>query len=367
MGAFLAQHRLRRGEQRALARLLEKSVRTMRTWQRQAGKTGLPGRPRHSAEAREKARAQTERVRRTLVCGQDGWRSVSSELEREGVVVPVRLIQESLRALKAEQRQRVRARIEEQRVHVEVLARDALWALDQTQVLRDEHGLLESLVVRECLVPHTLGLSIGPPACGADVVGLLERAAEERGSWPFVVQMDNGPENKNAEVQACLREARVIALWNEPRTLEHNARAERTIGSLKRASGLGTQRSGGADATQGPVCTRQPGVSSTRTSLCARLLAAWERLEHAPRAQLDGLSPAELDRIAPGAEDHASRARFYTEVCEELRKIALAPNKPRARRKEEREAIWCALERHGLVTRTRGGRPIPTLKAEAVS
>lgn len=367
VGRFLARHKLPHGEQRALAQLLGKNARTLRAWKARSGEELFPGRPPHPDNARAQAREHTERVWRTLESGYDGWRGVQAELEREEVFVPVRLIQESLRVLKYEQHQRERLRIEEQRVHVEVLARDALWALDQTQVSRDTQGVLESLVVRECLVPHTLGLSIGPSACGTDVVELLGRTAAERGSWPFVLQMDNGPENKNAEVKACLQEARVIALWNEPYTPEHNARAERTIGSLKRASGLDRPAERSADPTRGHVCTREPDVLSTRARLCARLFSAWERLEHAPRAALEGLSPAELDRIAPRAEDHASRARFYTEACEELRKIALAPNEPRARRKQEREAIWCALEKHGLVTRTRGGRPIPTLKAEGVS
>jgi hypothetical protein len=82
---------------------------------------------------------------------------------------------------------------------------------------------------------------------------------------------------------------------------------------------------------------------------------------------LDGPTPVELDRIAPRADDHASRDCFYAEVSKSLQRIALAPLDARARRKAEREAIWSALQSNGLVRRTRGGCPIPTVKGGAIS
>jgi hypothetical protein len=355
---YLARHRLRHGEQKALARLLRTTPRTLRSWRDREGASGSPGRPAHARCARQAAWLQTERAWHALPRGHDGWRSVVAYLERAGVSVPVRLVQECLRELGREARARERERIAERRVHVEVLARDALWALDQTHVMRDEQGELKALVVREGLVAHTLGISVGPPAAGVDVVRLMRQVAQERKTWPFVLQMDNGSENKNAEVAACLREARVIALWNEPGTPEHNGRVERTLGSLKRAAGLGQGRRPQAAGT--PL--------ERRTSLCARLIAAWKHLDaDTPRAALSGLTPVELDRIAPRVEDRASRARFYTDVSEELQQLARAPLSARARRKHEREAIWRALEEYGLVTRTRGGRLVPTAKAEGIS
>ena len=364
----LSTHRLRHGELNVLAQALQVSTRTLRTWREREGRAGSPGRPGHSARAREEARALTERARQALCRGHDGWRSVCARLEREGVRVPVRLVQESLRGLKRQARERERTRIAAARVHVEVLARDAVWSLDQTHLRRDEQGELKALLVREGLVPHTLGLSIGPPACGADVVRLLQHVARLRATWPLVIQLDNGPENKNVEVGACLKAERVIALWNEPRTPEHNARAERSIGSLKRATGLDEGKSEGDECSQVPVSLREPGVFRTRAGLCARLLAAWENLDAGtPRASLDGLTPAELDKIAPRAEDQVCRARFYAEACEELRRVALAPLNARARRKAEREVIWCALQKSGLVTRTRGGCLVPALKGEGIS
>lgn len=352
MGQYLATHRLQHGELTTLARYLGESTRTLRTWKARAGESRPPGHPAHSAAARARALAECERVWGELPRGHDGWRSVSAVLEREGVQVAVRLVQASMRELKRCARERERERIEERRVHVEVLARDALWTLDQTHVLRDADGELKALAVRESMVPRTLGLSIGPPACGRDVVRLLKRTAEERGGWPFVIQVDNGRENKNAEVEECLREVRVIALWNEPHTPQHNPRGERGFCDLKMASDLDV-----------PLL-----AAITRKDACARLLHAWARLDRdTPRYALHGLTPVELDRIAPRAEDLANRDRFYAEVCLELERIALEPNSARARCKLAREAIWRALERHSLVNRTRGGCPIPTVKAVVIS
>lgn len=367
MGSFLATYRLRHGDLVALARTVGVSPRTLRNWRDREGRSGSPGRPRHGEAVREAAREHTERAWRALPSGQDGWRSVCEVHLREGLAVPLRLVQESLRALKREQRARERTRIAEQRVHVEVLARDALWSLDQMHVSRDEQGALKALAVRDGLSPHTLGLSLGPPPGGQDVMRLLGHTAAVRGAWPLVLQVDNGPENKNADVERCLRSAQVIVLWNEPRTPEHNPRIERSIGSLRRASGLGKRRTRGADPSQGPVCLSEAGVLETRTSLCARLLHSWRHLDETPRAGLLGLTPVELDRLAPRAEDLVCRARFYREVCEELRRVALEPIGARARRKLERETIWNALQRFGLVTRTRGGRLVPTVKAEGIS
>lgn len=364
---YFATHKLKRGELARIARLVDRSVRTLWNWRRE-GQHGSPGHPPHSAEAKAWALEECRRVWAGLPRGHDGEGSVLAALVREGVEVPLRLVRESVKALKAERRARVEQRIEDNRVHVTVLAKNAVWALDQTQLARHEQGVRTGLVVREAVAPLVLGASVGPPAVGADVVRLLECTARERGAWPFVVQMDNGPENKNHEVREVLTRHRVIALWNEPRTPQHNARAERTIGDLKRAGGFHTRAARGAGATQGPVCSLEVGLLDTDSSLCVRLFAAWRTLnEETPRPQLGGLTPAELDRIAEQAEDRACRARFYTHVCSELERIARAPENARALRKLQREVIWSALQEFGLVTRTRGGMPVPTVKAEGIS
>jgi transposase InsO family protein len=351
VGVYLKTHPRRRGEQKALARTVRVSTRTLRTWRRRAGRSGSPGRPPHSAEARALARAVIEPLWSALPQGHNGWRTVLEVLERKGIQIPTRLVQESVRVLKREAAAAERRRIEKNRVHVDVHARNALWALDQTHLMHDTRGGLKSLAVRDCVAPHVLGLSLGPPACGQDVVRLLVRVAAQRDAWPLVIQLDNGSENRNAQVGDLLRARRVIALWNQPRTPQHNPRIERSIGSLKCASGLDESDN-----------------AATREHTCARLFDAWDRLDaRTPRASLGGLTPVELDAIAPEAEDFVRRDCFYTQVSEELRRIALVPLRARARRKAEREAIWCALQTYGLVTRTRGGCLVPTAKAEGIS
>ena len=349
VGVYLSTHRLQHGELKRLAEHVGTTTRTLRNWRGREGQSGSPGRPPHSAEARAQAREQTERVWKPLPCGHNGSRSACAALGRDGVDIAVRLVRDSVRDLKREAKQRERRRIEANRMHVDVLVRDAIWALDQTQLLPRKVDDLRALVVRECFVPHTLGLSIGGPACGRDVVRLLEQVARDRGVWPLVLQLDNGPENRNGVVRACLRRRRVIVLWNEPRTPQHNPRVERSIGSLKRASGLG-------------------GLAATREAASDRLIATWRALDaQTPRVGLMGLTPAELDRIGPRADDRVRRARFHEDARRELQRVAVAQLDARARRKAQREAIWRTLERHGLVTRTRGGCPIPTLKGEEIS
>lgn len=358
MGAYLASHRVKHGELTVLARLSGKSVRTLHNWKRRGGQSGRPGRPAHSVEEKLAARLSIEPVWRALLPGHDGWRTVKTCLLRDGIKRPTRLVQDIVRELKAERAARKQQRIEEQRTHVEVLVRDAMWSSDQTHLGRDADGEIKGLAVRDALCSRSLALSVGPPACAADVVRLLEHAAEVRGTWPLLLSLDNGSENKNALLEERLRREHVIVLWNEPHTPQHNARAERTIGDLKRASGLAVCVNADADPMRVPVACSEPGVLATRESVYMRLRAAWRTLdEQTPRASLGGLTPIELDRIAPRAEDRVCRDRFYRELCLELERIALEPGTKRARRKMEREAIWRALERFGLVKRTRGGRP----------
>ena len=102
----------------------------------------------------------TERVWSTLPPGHDGWRSVCAVLAREGVRVPTRLVQASLVELRRDARERQQQRIEQNRQHVEVLARNAVWAMDKMHVARDAHGVLEAEVVRETVAPHALVRSL---------------------------------------------------------------------------------------------------------------------------------------------------------------------------------------------------------------
>jgi hypothetical protein len=100
-----------------------------------------------------------------------------------------------------------------------------------------------------------------------------------------------------------------------------------------------------------------------RSSRIARLMYEWADAActlnaHTPRPDLGGLTPDELDRIAPHAEDRVSRARFYHDACAALARAAAEHPHGRARRMAERDAIYSTLEQHRLLTRTRGGQPL---------
>ena len=366
---YLANHPLRHGELAVLTREIGVSARTLFSWRHRGGRVGRCGRPPRPQEERVQARALIEPRWKALARGHQGWRTARAALERDKLVVPTRLVQETLRGLRRERAQREREQRKKSRVHVEVLVRDGVWALDQFFIGRDAHGAMTALECGDRCTRRTLSLSLGPPACGKDVVALLEQAAHEHGGvWPFVVQVDNGSENINAKVAACLREHQVILLRNLPHTPQHNAFAEHNNGDLQRASGLDKASRRRAKALECPVCLADPGVLATGASCAAKLTLAWHALDVCtPRASLGNLTPCELDRIAPRAEDRACRAHFYTQVCQELECIARSGASKRDLRKQEREAIWCALERHGLVQRTRGGLPVRALKSEVIS
>lgn len=357
MGAYLATHRLRHGELVRLAERVGVSTRALREWRARAGQVG-PVRPAH----RPRASAPTAEVEvkanelwRALLRGHDGWRTLLCELVRAGIALARRLVQALVRRFKRERAERAKERIERERVHTDVQARDALWSCDESFLTRDERGETRALALRETCVPLTPWLSIGPPARSADVVRALERTAEVRGAWPFVVAFDNAKVNKSHAVARTLAEHRVIALLNLEHTPQHNAFVERGIGDLKLAAGLDAHAERGADPVQAPVRVSEPGVLETRASLRAHLLSIRDALDHTPRYALGGSTPAEIDSRAPRAEDRARRDDFYADARAALERVAALQLDRRARRRAERDAIFSTLEKHGLVVRTRGG------------
>lgn len=75
---------------------------------------------------------------------------------------------------------------------------------------------------------------------------------------------------------------------------------------------------------------------------------------HPPRRRFGGLTPAEIDSLAPRAEDPVCRARFYADACAPLACVARQVLDNRARCRAEREVVLSMLEAHSLVVRTRG-------------
>ena len=362
-----AKERLRRGELALHSSVLKVAPRTLRKWRDQDGALPPMGRPR---QAEETWRAAVVPVARAWQS--QGWSSgrpcVLEALKRAGIKIPVTIVRELLRELKARRKRVLVRRRAQEMQHVEVRARDALWSEDATHLGRDEQGKVEALAVKDAGTTTSIEQSIGGPSCGPDVLALLVRAKLVRGALPLVLGVDNGPANKNELVLSWLRSERVIVLWNVPHTPQHNPWAESFNGELKcELDALGELVVQVADRSEGPVSLSEPGVSATKRHFRACIPRVARLLNGRVRPSRGGFTAAQLDRILPHAEDLVDRARFYDTACAAIRRAVHGIDDPRARRRAEREAILCTLEQFGLVTRTRGRRPAPCLKAVRLS
>lgn len=368
VGRHLARKEARRGELRLFAEVLDVEPRTLRKWRALAGSLPPMGRPLRPEEEWSRAVWRVARAWQAL-----GWSSgrpsVQAWLRARGQVISDGIVRELLAELKR-RRTLARARKREaERVHVRVRARDAAWSGDGTQLGRDERGAkIVAQGLKDVATTRVLALSLGGPPCAQDTLAQLEAAERERGTLPHVVVFDNGPEYRNQLVMSWLAERKVTVLWNVPHTPEHNAWAECLNGELKeelRARGELPER--GADPSQwhGSLC--EAGVPSMRAHFERCVPRAQAVLNARTRPSRGGLTAGQLDRIRPRAEDLVQRARFYETACTAIEAAVQGIDDARARRRAEREAILCTLERFGLVTRTRGPWPATPSKAERLS
>jgi hypothetical protein len=350
------------------AEVLDVSPRTLRKWRDQAEHCPVMGRP---PLAQVSWRAAVVPVARAWQS--QGWSAgrprVLDALKQAGIEIPVTIVRELLKELKARRRGYLARKRAALCKHVRVRARDAVWSEDATHLGRDEHGKVEALCVKDAGTTTSIAQSIGGAARGEDVLALLKRAKLVRGRLPLVLGMDNGPANRNELVCSYLAAERVVVLWNVPHTPEHNAPIESHFGELKlELEALDELVPPMPDPSQVPVCLSEAGVSSTRAHFqrCVPRLA--RRLnEQRVRTSRGGFTAAQLDKILPHVEDLVSRDHFYDTACAAIRSAVQGIDEARARRRAEREAILCTLEQFGLVTRTRGRGPATCSKAERLS
>lgn len=341
--------RLCHGDQLRLSQRLGVSTRTLRNWRAQGSSSGPArrdlGRPSSPRQPWSVLR-WTVKTWRGLVGGHDGWRTLLLEAQRAGLALSTRWLQQIVAELKRRDAARARSRVEQNRQHVEVHAKNAIWADDELFLGRDEEGEMRGRVVRDGMCPEVLAFSVGPPAEAEDMVAIWEVTRAVRGCLPLVMSLDNGRAGRSLLVRAYLARHQVIALYNEPHVPQHNALVEREIGDLRRAVDAGRELWGALSGL--------PREQRTTWLLAHWGRMAWHLNAMVPRPSLGGMTPYELDRLAPSAEDRTSRARFYHDCTDALARVASANLPPRARRRAEREAVYRTLEAHGLVTRTRG-------------
>jgi integrase-like protein len=310
-------------------------VKTLRNWERNPPRR--PGRPPRSEEERERAAGLVEEA---YAAGRGtGIRTITRALSG---AVPERLVREVLPEIKLRARRRLEERLLSARVHVEVRARDTLWSLDQTHVGRDRAGqALWALILRDVATTTTIDLAVGRAAKGRDVVLLLERARISRGGAPYVLVIDNGPENVNAEVAAWCALLGVILMRNLPHTPQHNPWVEHGHRELKEATGLGK------------------GVVIDDAHLAERLLrdaaASIDRRRLRPSR---GWSTAcAVDAQLPRSYTLVPRTTFRAACVRRTHQYLQTAPKGRARRLAERHAVLDVLEHFRLTKTTRGGAP----------
>jgi hypothetical protein len=367
VGRLLARKEARRGELRLIAEVLDVEPRTLRNWRAQAGSLPKMGRPPRTEEEWRRAVWPVARAWKSL--GRSSGRPrVQVLLLEQGHVIADEVVRALLAELKRRRRRTLANKLAAERVHVHVEARDALWSGDGSHLGREGAEKVVALAVKDVATTRSLALSIGGPPRALDTLALLCTAERERGTLPHVVVLDNGPENRNRLVMAWLAARHVTVLWNVPHTPEHNSWAECFNGELKeelRARGEFGKR--GAHPSPGPGSLTEAGGSSTRAHFERCVPRALATLQARPRPSRGGLTAAQLDGIRPRAEDLVQRARFYETACAAIEAAVQGIHNARARRRAEREAILCTLERFGLVTRTRGRGPATCSKAERLS
>jgi transposase InsO family protein len=316
-----------------MASLLGVSERTLRNWTRGAQGEKKPlGRPARSESKKFRAGLAVRRQLRVLGWTA-GWRPLDAVLE-----TPTRLIQESLRALKARHRKRVREHREANRMSVKVLAKDVIWTQDATHAGRIGGKAVLAEVVRDRGTLGNVAMAVGEAATGRDVVEMLEIQKRE-GRLPLVWATDNGPAYKSEEVAEFCKREKLVHLFSRIHTPQDNAAAERGIGELKAEAGLGKN-----------ACFR----AVREVASC--LAKTWFLLDARPRACRDNRSAVQLEKDLPAGPDLVDRGVFYKATCAEVEKAVQGGGTPRERRQAERLAIYETLGKIYLVNIMRGGK-----------
>ena len=335
--------RLNRGERKRFAELMDVTTKSLKNWEKAAPGGLVPlGRRPHTAEARRRAlKSVLKELKRQAW---PGWREVDQALPE----IPTRLVQRSVALWKVRRRKRAAMHRKAHRTSVKVLAKNAVLAQDGTHLGRLAGKPVEAQIVKDPATLKTVQIAVGAPATAQDVLGHLKELERTR-SLPLVWQTDNGSIYCAEEVQAYLRLKQVVHLRNLPHTPQHNAAMERQIGDLKRASGLGK---GTLLMSVEAAAERLKSASSTLDVCRLRASRGWKTAQ-----ELDG-------GLVPGY--NVDRTVFYEAVQERMKQAVKGACSARQARLLEREAVYAVLESFGLVSRSRGGRPVHAAKRKTI-
>lgn len=306
----------------------------MSRWKGQADPKKV-GRPPHSQQEIEQAKPVLLSILKTI-----GYRAGKGTLELKLPDMPRRVISTALRVIKTEHRAKEARRIEENRVHVEVLALWALLTQDSTHIGNCKGRKAWAEVNKDAASTLAEANGDGKAITGDAMLEHLEYLAS-KGMLPLVLATDNAKAYKDHRVALCLHKHQVIHLFSRPHTPQDNGRCERGIGEGKALARLGK------------------GVQLQNAAKGVRQLdKALQTLnQHWPRTTKDGLTAVQLAQTLPHWRDITTRSAFYEAALSAIQNVRHTNS--RDHRRDVREAIFRTLELFGLIRRTRGGRKDP--------
>lgn len=333
MGKMLGEKKQKRGDIKMIAAMLQVTPRTLRNWTKSHNSIKPKvGRPRYTRE--QKISALVLVAREMYRQGYPGSTAIAKSLNGR---VPLRLVVEYVRKLKARRRQRLNDRKLQHSSRISVLVKDAIWTQDGTHIGRIKKVGIESQVIKDRGSLKTIAVQTGTSAAGEDVLDVLRTLKETRG-LPLVWMTDNGSSYCGQEIYNFLKEENVIHLKSLPHTPQHNGASEIGMRELKAFALLG----------KGVV------LKSTYEGH-AELVSAAGRQNNRLRVSKGFLNANRLDENMKSSSNLVNRNKFYKECTEELKSISNNLGW-RKKRLAEREVILSKLESYGVIKRTRGCR-----------
>lgn len=301
-----------------ISEMLDVDRRTLLNWRNQAfTKQKKIGRPRYTNSLKFKALLKVGREWKKQGASA-GWRPIDAALKNQ---IPTRLLQSKLSRLKLLNRNKIRARIKNQRKSTQVFLKNVCWVQDGTkykgkayQVIKDR-GSFKIISVKK-----------SPSETGKFIIEQLQSVKAKRG-LPLVLGTDNGSMYTCKEMQDFLIKNKVIHLKSLPRTPQHNGAMECAIREIKEVALLND-------------------LSMTN--------AACVLNKNRLRARFLFKSSNKIDDNMATAYDENIRSSFYEKCMLELEKVRATTKNKRAMRMNERKIIFEILEQFGFIKFNRG-------------
>ena len=321
-----------RGTTSLVSSMLAVSERTLRSWKKLAREqSSIPKRGRPERSQSEKHDLKEQISAEWLRQGKPGWRPVHQALANTNV--PVRLIQETIKENKLNDRVKARRARESQRVNVAIKKPGAILSQDSTQMPdKSSKEVFKDPASKKVWVRSNEAGSVRAKECLRYL-----RYLKARGRLPLVWMTDNGSAYTSKVVQKYLEQNQVIHLRSLPRVPQHNATGEIAVREFKQA------------------------FESTGNRLNQAVLT----LNHRRKRRTLGWTTADqFYKIYFREITVKQRQEFYSACRGAIMNSTAKLLSRHEKRQAEREAIYETLERFNLAVRTRGGQRLTPEKPE---